>query len=129
EGMREGYSLLRTLDPKHPVWMNHAPRNQIAQLMAFNDAADIVGCDIYPVPFSADNGHSDIGLRTIASVGAYTDRMQESAPGKPVWMVLQGFGWSDIQPERKEFMRRPEGHETRFMAYDAIVHGARGILY
>ncbi len=26
-------------------------------------------------------------------------------------------------------MRRPRKDETRFMAYDAIVHGARGILY
>ena len=65
--------------------------------------------------------------------GAYTDRMQAAAPGKPVWMVLQGFGWGEILPERPEEerkeLRQPTAKESRFMAYDAIVHGARGILY
>lgn len=133
EGMLKGYAQLHELDPKHPIWMNHAPRNQISQLAAFSRAADIAGCDIYPVPFSPKQGHSDLAERSPATVGVYTDRMQQAAPGKPVWMVLQGFGWGDIQPglsdaDKKE-LRRPTFNESRFMAYDAIVHGARGILY
>ena len=28
-GMLEGYETLRALDPAHPVWMNHAPRNTV----------------------------------------------------------------------------------------------------
>ena len=132
-GMRKGYTLLRQIDPAHPVWMNHAPRNQINQLAMFNAAADIAGCDIYPVPKSQYVGHSDLAEQTAAAVGAYTTRMQEAAPGKPVWMVLQGFGWADIQPkatpERKKEERRPTRGETQFMAYDAVVRGARGILY
>ncbi|MBI4558650.1 MAG: hypothetical protein HY706_13805, partial [Candidatus Hydrogenedentes bacterium] len=64
---------------------------------------------------------------------AFTDRMQAAAPRKPVWMVLQGFGWADIQELRDEHerqaMRRPTFEESRFMAYDAIVHSARGLLY
>lgn len=133
QGMREGYARLRALDPNHPVWMNHAPRNSVRQLLAFGEAADIAGCDIYPVPEHPSVGHSDLANRTISSVGAYTDRMQAGVPGKPVWMVLQGMGWGDIQPERDEKtraeMRRPTLDETRFMAYDTIVHRARGILY
>ena len=57
-GMIQGYELLKKADPNHPVWMNHAPRNQVNQLAAFNRAADIVGCDIYPVP-AFKTGHSD----------------------------------------------------------------------
>ncbi|HDP35564.1 MAG TPA: hypothetical protein ENN29_10695 [Candidatus Hydrogenedentes bacterium] len=133
EGMIAGYKLLRKIDPDHPVWMNHAPRNQIAQLAMFNQGADIVGCDIYPIPFTPKVGHSDLAERSLAAVGAYTRRMQQAAPGKPVWMVLQGFGWGDIQPERSEAerreLRRPTYEESRFMAYDAIARGARGILY
>jgi len=132
KGMIEGYHRLKGLDAKHPVWMNHAPRNSIEQLAAFNRGADIVGCDIYPVP-AYRTGHSDLMERSIAAVGAYTDRMQDAAPGKPVWMVLQGFAWSDLEknptPKSIEEMRVPTFAESRFMAYDAIVHGARGILY
>lgn len=132
-GMLEGYHALRAMDPAHPVWMNHAPRNTIADLAFFDRAADIVGCDIYPVPESTHVKHSDLANRTLGSVGAYTGRMQAAAPGKPVWMVLQGTGWADfsqaLSPEAQKAMRRPRKDETRFMAYDAIVHGARGILY
>ncbi|MBW7862810.1 MAG: hypothetical protein GX580_10645 [Candidatus Hydrogenedens sp.] len=132
-GMVEGHKFLRELDPAHPVWMNHAPRNSIPQMAMFNHGADMVGCDIYPVPKSATVGHSDIMNQMVSSVGAYTLRMQEAAPGKPVWMVLQGFGWADIQPgstpEQKKAHRRPTVAESRFMAYDAVVRGARAVLY
>lgn len=131
-GMVEGYQFLKQNDPNHPIWMNHAPRNSIAQLAFFNRGADIVGCDIYPVPLGG-TGHSDLSDRTLASVGAYTRRMQDAAPEKPVWMVLQGFGWADLDEtageKDREEKRKPTPEESRFMAYDAIVNGARGILY
>jgi hypothetical protein len=50
-------------------------------------------------------------------------------------MVLQGFGWRDFVEEKwhtnpdQTLGRRPNLRETRFMAYDAIVHGANGIIY
>ncbi len=131
-GMIRGYQYLKSIDSNHPVWMNHAPRNQIASLAAFNQGADIVGCDMYPAP-SHGHDHSDIADQTISAVGAYTDRMQAASPTKPVWMVLQGFGWEDLLKRggavNKVRHRRPNPHELRFMAYDAIVHGARGVLY
>ena len=133
EGMVQGYRLLQSIDPNHPIWMNHAPRNSIAQLAQFNLGADAVGCDIYPVPKARDNGHSDLMDQSLSCAGAYTRRMQAAAPGKPVWMVLQGFGWADLEKdkihEKPDERRRPNPGESRFMAYDAIVNGARGILY
>ncbi len=132
QGFQDGYATMKKIDPNHPIWMNHAPRNSLEQLALFSAAADIVGCDIYPVP-SQRTGHSDIADISLSSVGAYTQRMQASGPGKPVWMVLQGFGWGDLfpdmDPKKREEQRRPTRIESRFMAYDAIVHGARGILY
>ncbi|MFV2069990.1 MAG: hypothetical protein ACC645_23740 [Pirellulales bacterium] len=130
DGMLKGYTLLNRLDASHPIWMNHAPRNSIAQLARFDRAADIVGCDIYPVPPYV-GGHSDLTDRSLSAVGQYTRRMQEAAPEKPVFMVLQGFGWTDIgqKKDNPAAGRRPTFRETRFMAYDAIVRGSRGILY
>jgi hypothetical protein len=133
EGMLQGYQLLKSLDPNHPIWMNHAPRNSIEQLALFNHGADAVGCDIYPVPRERDNGHSDLSDQFLSCVGGYTRRMQEAAPGKPVWMVLQGFAWTDLREtadeQTRERLRKPRPDESRFMAFDAIVNGARGILY
>ncbi|MCC6155080.1 MAG: hypothetical protein IT367_15040 [Candidatus Hydrogenedentes bacterium] len=131
-GMLEGYTYLKEICPTHPVWMNHAPRNSVAQRAVFNKAADAVGCDIYPVPPYL-GGHSDLADRGLTSVGGYTRTMQDAAPGKPVWMVLQAFSWAELA-ERKndpdlDRQRHPSISETRFMAYDAIVNGARAILY
>lgn len=125
--------LIREIDPTHAIWQNHAPRNGLAELELFNRAVNAAGCDIYPVNLGF-TGHSDLRGVTLACVGDYTERMKAAAPGKSVWMVLQGFGWRDLNPNAKNspdtnMGRRPNLHETRFMAYDALVRGSGAILY
>lgn len=132
DGITAGIRAVRREDPSRPVWLNHAPRNSLASLKLYGREADMVGCDIYPIPFNLGVGHSDLLDVRPSSVGAYTDRMRASAPGKLCAMVLQGFGWRDLQPDPKappERGRRPTYAESRFMAYDAIAHGASAILY
>jgi hypothetical protein len=70
----------------------------------------------------------------LSSVGAYTELMQDAALNKPVWMVLQGFSWDllklkDPKPEDLDPWKFPTYKHSRFMAWDAILHGAKGILY
>jgi hypothetical protein len=48
---------------------------------------------------------------------------------KPVWAILQGFGWSAWEKDPALHKSAPTWAETRFMAYDAILHGAAGIVY
>ena len=134
-GMTAGIRALRKADPTHVIWLNHAPRNSLADLRLYNAAADMAGCDIYPVPPNLACGHSDLPDKGLTSVGAYTERMRQAAPGKACAMVLQGFGWRDLSAKANEHEtavgigRRPTWAESRFMAYDAIVHGANAILY
>jgi len=130
-GLVAGYQKMKQLDPGRPVWMNHAPCNSLKDLADFNRAADIVGCDIYPL-FPYPTRLFDVSRRILGFVGIQTDRMQRAAPEKPVWMVLQGFSWADVDVlfrHRDAPGQRPTFAESRFMAYDAIVRGARGILY
>ncbi|MFA6134459.1 MAG: hypothetical protein WC869_10645 [Phycisphaerae bacterium] len=135
EGLALGMETVHAVDPKHAIWLNHAPRNSLASLALFNRNVDMAGCDIYPVP--PEIGHSDLGTSWITSVGLYTDRMRKAAPGKACAMVLQGFGWRDIAAQQpKEAApgtlpsgRRPTLEESRFMAFNSIVHGANAILY
>ena len=131
QGFKQGIALLKSLDPARPIWFNHAPRNSLQQLIPFSALADIVGCDIYPVRIG-HTGHSDLIDKNLSSVGAYTDRMQASAPAKPVWMVLQAFSWEQLlrqKPEQIDPMTFPSFKESRWMAYDAILHGAKGLLW
>ncbi len=136
ERLMQSYQIIKEIDPKHPVWANHAPRNSMESLRRFSTCADIIGCDIYPVPMHPKLRHSDLMDQTMSSVGAYTRRMQEIDPKKPVWMVIQGFDWGMLQGdvyersgnEQKGF-RPPTLNEIRFMGFDCIVNGARGILF
>lgn len=130
--LARGHEILRRLDPKHPVWMNHAAGGSLDVLANYARGADIIACDLYPLmPYPT--GALDISRSVLGSIGLTATRMQATAPAKPVWMVLQGMAWGDfenpvftLQPRPSQY---PSFEESRFMAYDSIVSGARGVLY
>ena len=85
--------------------------------------SNIGGIDIYPYLSQFTNF---CAKKNISCVGEMTDKIVATlGSNKPIWMGLQGFTTS------------PEGYggvppsliQTRFMAYDAIVHGATGIFW
>jgi hypothetical protein len=126
--LREGYRFLRALDPRRPIWTNHAPRNRIRTLAFYNQATDIAGCDIYPVPMP--QGQSDLPNKTLSVVGDETAKNIAAVNGeKPVFMVLQGFAWRALDNRTDPGAVYPTVAESRFMAYDAIIAGASGVLY
>jgi len=119
--LRSGCALIRKIDrQKHPIWINEAAESDMKFMRKYLDDIDITGCDIYPIH---ETNHNP------AAVGDFTDRFRSIGKGKPVWMVLQGFSWHETQPPKDEHLVYPSFLESRFMAYDAIAHGASGILY
>lgn len=131
-GLTAGYRKLKEADPGHPVWLNHAAGNSQEYLAEFGLAADIVGADIYPLmPYPTKP--VDVSRIGLGWVGMCTEKMQGSAPGKPVWMVLQGMGWASLGNDLFTLKpmpgQWPTYEESRFMAWDTVVRGARGILY
>jgi hypothetical protein len=127
-GLREGYQFLRALDPRRPIWTNHAPRNRVDTLVHYNQATDIAGCDIYPVPMP--QSQSNLPNKTLSVVGDETRKSVASVGGgKPVLMVLQAFAWKNLSSPGNPRAVYPSFAESRFMAYDAIAGGANGILY
>ena len=117
--MREGIELIRLLDSKRrPFWMNEAVDSDLRYVRGYTNVVDAVGCDYYPVR------KGEIDLRTI---GKSVDRWKAVGAGKPVWMVLQAFSWHPMVPERGR--RYPHFHESRFMTYTSIAHGAEAVLY
>lgn len=136
--VRNAYLAARAAMPTCAFWQNQAPRNHIADLARYVRWADVTGMDIYPVE-GAD--HSDLPNKTLSVVGAEMDKQHRTtlppelqadataAGRKPVWAILQGFGWSAWEKDPKVHKRAPTWDETRFMAYDAVLHGAVGIVY
>jgi hypothetical protein len=129
-GLVRAYKRLKALDPQHPLVIIQAPRSTVAQLSPYRPAFDITGADIFPIAYPPGE-HSDLPNTDISVVGDVTRKMVRAAGGKPVWTTLQ-IAWSGtVNSTRKPnaVPRFPTGHELRFMAYQAIVAGARGLTF
>ena len=137
DSMRKYYRLMFKYAPDYPAWVNHAPRlsgspdlprQSFDNGRRFSRAGNMTGADIYPIP--EGHGHNDLENRTMSCVGDYTDICRRLTwDTKPVWMVLQAFGWSEEGGKLNAENPRPTEKELRFMVWNAITHGARGIVW
>jgi hypothetical protein len=142
-GLQAGADALRSTS-KHPLWINFSPTGDDRAPRDFSSLAhylavpDVVSVDIYPVGGGADLQESPFADRGLAAVGDFTRNLVRvvSVNGrkqKPVWMVLQGFGWQALgaasNPPEKWNGRTPTYDEIRFMTFDAIINGATGVIY
>jgi hypothetical protein len=125
--LERAYKIVKEQDPNHPVWIVQAPRGTVETLRPYNSTYDITGVDIYPISYP--NGlHSLLPNDQISLVGDHTRIMMDVAQGKhPVWLTLQ-IAWSGVAKEGRT-LRFPSFHQQRFMAYEAIINGARGLVY
>jgi hypothetical protein len=129
-GLVRAYERLKQLDGGHPLVLTQAPIGTVAQLAPYRPAFDITGADVYPVSYPP-GAHTQTGNRDISVVGDITRKLMSAAGGKPVWMTLQ-VAWSGVAPSKQKpglVPRFPTLQAERFMAYQAIVNGARGLVF
>jgi hypothetical protein len=130
DGLVRAHSRLKALDPDHPLVINQAPLGTVADLVPYRPAFDITGADIYPVSYPPGE-HSDSPNKDISVVGEITKKMVAAGGGKPAWMTLQ-IAWSGVirnQQHPDNVPRFPTLHQERFMAYQAVINGARGLFF
>ncbi len=118
--------LLHELDPDHPIWLVQAPRGTVASLKRYDAGWDVGGIDIYPVSYPP-GVHSEKQNKELSMVGDFTRLMKQVAGDKPFWMTLQIAFSGVVKPGRT--LRFPTFPDQRFMAYEAIINGARGLTY
>jgi len=125
---------VRSADPNNlQIWINEASKSDMGYVWQFMDIIDITGCDTYPVNSSLTEG-SEKPRKQIQDVGKDAARWTVASQGKPVWMVLQAFSWFELgndlnNPDRTVPVAYPSFEESRYMAYDVIANGAKGVLY
>jgi hypothetical protein len=127
--LQRAYEIVKELDPNHPLVIIQAPRGKMESLKRYNAACDIVGFDVYPIGYPPGM-HSQFHETNsdISMIGDYTKRAVELSEGKKgVWMTLQ-ISWSGVIKPGKT-LRFPTFPEERFMAYEAIINGARGLMF
>ena len=130
-GLIDAYKLVNSRDPNHPLVLIQAPRARTAPLTAallkpYAAAGDIHGVDIYPVSHPPGT-HAGRPNKDISIVGDLTELVVKAAPKKDHWTTLQ-IAWSGVLPP-KHVPIIPTLRQERFMAYQAIVAGARGLVF
>src|SRR6476661_10999546 len=131
---------LKVLDPGHPIAIIEAPRAPapkrgaadrrltIAAIKPYAAACDIHGIDIYPVSKPPGMHAGGPPVNTDISVVGDMTRIAARATGrKGIWMTLQ-IAWSGVLPPQHSLVF-PTFPQARFMAYDAITAGARGLFF
>jgi hypothetical protein len=90
-------------------------------------ACDIHGIDIYPVskPPGLHAGGPPVNT-DISVVGDVTGILARATGRRAIWTTLQ-IAWSGVIPPHTIVF--PTLQQARFMAYDAIIAGARGLFF
>lgn len=118
--------IIHENDPLHPIWLVQAPRGTVASMKRYNNGWDVGGIDIYPISYPP-GVHSEEKNKELSMVGDWTRMMREVGGHKPFWMTLQIAFSGVAKPGRT--LRFPTFAEQRFMAYEAIINGSRGLTY
>ena len=133
------YKRVRSRDPDHPVVIIEAPRLPgptrgspdrpltVAGVRPYAAACDIHGVDIYPVSRPPGRHAGGPPINTdISVVGDLTRILAQATGRKALWTTLQ-IAWSGVLPPHPTVF--PTLQQARFMAYDAVIAGARGLFF
>jgi hypothetical protein len=109
------------LDPSR-LWVTiEAPRGTAADLAPYSSVTDVHGVDIYPVTLR----HTSPNLQ---AVGNWTATLASIAPLQPVWTTIQICASGSSDPATGDFIL-PTFQQERYMAYDAILNGAKALTF
>ena len=125
--LQRGYDVIHQEDTNHPVVQTHAPRGTVAELQPYNVALDVLALDIYPVgvPPGANSTNVNKEISMVGDFAMFLDEVGNHQ--KPFWMIEQ-IAWSGVTPPSKTLVF-PTFRQERYMAYQAIIDGARGLMY
>ena len=109
------------LDPSR-LWVTiEAPRGTATDLAPYSSVTDIHGVDIYPVTITRPQPD-------LHAVGRWTASLAAATPAGPVWTTIQICSSGSSDKTTGEFVV-PTFQQERYMAYDAILNGARALTF
>ena len=111
-----------TLDRHHPLVTILAPSGTRAALAPYSKVTDSLGVDVYPVTIN-DPDSPDLHL-----VGLWTRAIVRVTRDHSVWTTLQICSRHAYDKQTGAYVV-PSAYEERYMVYDAIINGARGISF
>ena len=123
EGSRKGYQLVKREDPHHPMlvveWPGAASRFQL-----WKGIGDIFATDLYPIP--RERKYGPLPNHDVTQMRDYLEALRKAHGDRPLLLVLQAWAWEPLKDGEHGY---PTPQESRFMAYQAVIHGAKGLHY
>src|SRR5581483_10832350 len=123
-----GYVVIKQEDTNHPVVQTHAPRGTVTNLQPYNVAADVLALDIYPVTSTGSASNPPITNTQVSQVGDWTQVLSQVANGQKEYWLIEQIAFSGTTPPDHQLVF-PTFVQSRFMAYQAINNGARGLMF
>jgi hypothetical protein len=109
------------LDPNH-LWVTiEAPKGTAADLAPYSAVTDVHGVDVYPVTIGQP-------VPDLHRVGTWTATLDSITPAAPIWTTLEICSANSWDHTTGAFVL-PTFQQERYMAYDAIVNGARALAF
>jgi hypothetical protein len=121
-----GYNVIKQADTNHPVVQTHAPRGTLSDLQPYNVAADVLAVDIYPVA-NPPPTNPPLTNTNISVVGDWTRIIEQVAAGQKEHWTIEQIAFSGTTPPKNLVF--PTFAQSRYMAYQAINNGARGLMF
>ena len=132
--LEHAYGIVKELDPNHLFHTIFGPFSRDGtifrqapdppDLRPYNAVTDTHGIDVYPIHYRF------MGLRppSLHFVGLWLAALRRATGRNAVTMTLQICFTGSKNPEGPEFVL-PTRRQERYMIYDAIVNGARGLIF
>jgi hypothetical protein len=108
------------LDSDHQWVTIEAPRGTAAQLQPYSAVTDVHGVDVYPVTLQNPSGN-------LHDVGTWTSTVASVTPSHSIWTTLQVCASGSYDTSGRYVV--PTFAQERYMAYDAIINGARSLAF
>ena len=108
------------LDSDHAWVTIEAPKGTAAQIAPYSAVTDIHGVDIYPVTLQTPTPD-------LHQVGTWTSTVASVTPSNAVWTTLEICASGNYDGTGTFVL--PTFAQERYMAYDAIVNGARSLAF
>ncbi|MBI3408205.1 MAG: hypothetical protein HY040_07600 [Planctomycetes bacterium] len=123
EGARKGYKLVKREDPHHPLLVVEWP-GATDRFELWKGIGDIFATDLYPIPRERQYGR--LPNHDITQMRDYLEALSKAHKDRPRLLVLQAWAWEPLKDGERGY---PTPVESRFMAYQAVIHGAKGLHY
>lgn len=125
--LQNGYLVAKQEDTNHPIVQTHAPRGTATDLQPYNAAADVLALDIYPVAIPPPT-NPPLTNTNISVVGDWTSVLGQVAAGQKEFWTIEQIAFSGTTPPSHSLIF-PTYTQSRYMAYQALIDGARGLTF